>query len=113
VEESVDCLEKNLDSVKSVMQDRIAEDKIGKLQSQQMVLANKQVEMEAKLHEELRRMEAAKSAVDAGPTPLRLTAPPFVPTTTSPVPLESEAGVGARAEEGRSTKGVGPSPFDG
>ncbi len=118
VEESVDSLEKNLDSVKSVMQDRIgeAEDKIGKLQSQQMVLANKQVEMEAKLHEELRRMEAtmdaAKSAVDAGPSPLRPTAPPFVPTITSSVPLESEAG-GARAEEGRSTKGVRPSPFDG
>ena len=48
VEESVDTLEKNSDSVKSVMQDCIGdtEDKIGQLQSQQAILANKQVEME-------------------------------------------------------------------
>ena len=42
------------------MQDRIgdAEDKIGQLQSQQVILADKQVEIETKLHEELRRVEA-------------------------------------------------------
>ena len=119
VEESVNTLEKNLDSVKSVMQDRIgdAEDKIGQLQSQQAILANKQVEIETKLHEELQRVEATfletvKSTIDTGPTPLRPTAPPFVPTTASLVSLESE-GRGARAEEGRSSKNVRLSPFDG
>ena len=96
------------------MQDRIgdAEDKEGQLQSQQAILANKHVEIETKLHEELRRVEATFLLMVPGPTPLRPTAPPFVPTTVSPVSLESEAG-GARAEEGRSSKNVRPSPFDG
>ena len=83
VEESIDTLEKNFDSVKSVMQDRIGdtEDKEGQLQSQQAILANKHVEIETILHEELRRVEATFLLMVPGPTPLRPTAPPFVPTT--------------------------------
>ena len=121
VEESVDTLEKNFDSVKSVMQDRIgdAEDKKGQSQSQQAILANKHVEIETKLHEELRRVEATfletvKSTVDTGPwsnsTATNCTSICF--HYCFAVSLESEAG-GARAEEGRNLKNVRPSPFDG
>ena len=118
VKESVSSLEKNLDSVKSVMQDRIgdAEDKIERLQSQQMVLADKQEELKTKFHEELLRVEAKIEAVKgtvATPTPLRPTAPPFIPTTTSSASLESEGGSARAEEEGRSSKSVRPSPFDG
>ena len=118
VEESVGALEKNLDSVKSVMQDRIgeAEDRIERLQSQQVVLASQQEELKTRFHEELLRVEAKIHAVKstpetvATPTPLRPTAPPFVPTTTSSA---SEGGGARTEEEGRSSKSVRPSPFDG
>ena len=118
VKGSVSSLEKNLDSVKSVMQDRIgdAEDKIERLQSQQMVLADKQEELKTKFHEEFLRVEAKIEAVKgtvATPTPLHPTAPPFIPTTTSSASLESEGGSARAEEEGRSSKSVRPSLFDG
>ena len=120
VEESVSSLEKNLDSVKSVMQDHIgeAEDKIERLQSEQIVLATKQEELRSKFHEELLRVEARIKAVKstsetvATPTPLRPTAPTFIPST-SPVSLGAEGGSARAEEEGRSSKSVRPSPFDG
>lgn len=120
VEESVSSLEKNLDSVKSVMQDRIgeAEDKIERLQSEQIVLATKQEELRSKFHKELLRVEARIEAVKSTsemvvtPTPLRPTAPTFIPST-SPVSLGAEGGSARAEEEGRSSKSVRPSPFDG
>ena len=106
---NVSSLEINLDSVKSVIQDRIgdAEDKIEWLQSQQMVLADKQEELKTKFHEELLRVEAKIEAVKgmvSTPTPSRPTAPPFIPTTTSSAPLEPEGGSARAEEEGRSSK---------
>ena len=73
-----------------------------RLESQQMVLADKQEELKTNFHEELLRVEAKIEAVKgmvATPTPLRPTASPFIPTTTSSAPLEFEGG-SARAEKG-------------
>ena len=55
IEESVSTLESNIDSVKSVLQNRIGETegKIELLQSQQIVLANKQEELKTNFQQEI------------------------------------------------------------
>ena len=81
-----------------------------------MVLADEQEKLKTKFHEELLRVEAKLEAVKgtvATPTPLRPTAPPFIPTTTYSAPLESEGGSARAEEEGSNLKSVRPSLFDG
>ena len=121
--ETVASLEKSFTSTTSAMQDRlgVAEDRLGKLQIQQEMLASKHEELKSGITDELARLEAkidaAKSeVVDPGTTlttttshlstsDLRPTAPAFVPSTPT-------TGGGAEGE-GSGSKSVRPPVYDG
>ena len=114
--EAVTALEKNLTSIKSVMQDRLgeAEERLDQLRNWQAKLAEKQDEFRAEVQEELARLEAktdtaaVTSAAVSSKSSLRLSAPPFVPAATSSSTVE-----GGSEGDGSGSKSVRPAPYDG
>ena len=114
-------VEKNLSTVKSVMQDRIGEteDRLGRLRTWQEELAAKQEEFQTGIQEELVRLKATvkSTAKPMGESEsawskysMRPTAPIFVPSAGSSA---MATGGGADGDGSGSKPVQQPAPYDG